>query len=213
MNYSCTVENQQNWRQQGIIYVRRKKYDLTTKEKVLYETEYLVFNMRKLRRIGVNLVRICFMVLILLVDILVIFEFLTSGNEKMFGNTQEKKITIEDSCNKEKKKIVGRGQTYYDTDELFIERCINESLTEDEMYQQAQDRGGVEILQYYINYLYAMHGQMFEEGGEVARTFEDKEWYREIKGEWREVSYEELNSNEQHNVDTMVGLLEREGYR
>ena len=36
MDYCCTVEKQQNWRQRGIFYVKRKKYDLATKQKVLY---------------------------------------------------------------------------------------------------------------------------------------------------------------------------------
>ncbi len=212
MDYSCTVENQKNWRKQSIVYVRRRQYDLATKEKALYETEYLAFNMRKLRRIGANLVRICFMVLLLLAAILLVFEIVASlSDEKMLGHTQEKNVQIEED-KKEKKVVVDQGQTY-DTDELFIERCITECLTEDEVYQQAQGRGDVRILQFYINYIYALHGQAFEKGGEMARTFEAKEWYAQMKGKWRNVSYEELNSNEQHNVNIMVGLLEMEGYR
>lgn len=210
MDYCCTVEKQQDWRQRGIFYVKRKKYDLATKQKVLYETDYLVLNMRKVRMIGAFFVRICLVGLLLLAVILLTFKLLASGNDKMLDGRKQEKNLRTGIYNIEKETREDQMQTY-DTDETFIQRCSTERLAREEIYQQAQ--GHVEILQYYINYLYALHGQAFEEGGEVDRTFRGKEWYRQMEGELREVQYEDLNFNEQHNVDIMVEVLEMEGYR
>ena len=95
----------------------------------------------------------------------------------------------------------------------IMERCYTEYLTEEDLYEAAGKDGNLgETLQYLINFIYARNGHDFEEGGIIDSLFQEESWYQEIS-EKRIVTYENLNRYEQKNIDTMVTILEKEGYR
>lgn len=95
----------------------------------------------------------------------------------------------------------------------IMERCYTEYLTEEDLYEAAGKDGNLgETLQYLINFIYARNGHDFEDGGIIDSLFQEESWYQEIS-EKRIVTYENLNRYEQKNIDTMVTILEKEGYR
>lgn len=112
----------------------------------------------------------------------------------------EKQIAIEEDVQKE---TVGEAPT-------IGERCSNSYLTNEEI-RKLYEQEGPDQLQFYINLMYARHGNTFEKGSNNDLYFSEQDWYQKL--EKKVVCYEDLNEFEKKNVDLFSIFLEEKGYR
>lgn len=185
--YACEISHEKN--------KERKNYLIRTESQYSFDENYVLHEVVKyrlnMRKIIYNFIWLGFIVLLILFGI---------GLASPKG-AENKAVETDKEAETEKKL----------TEEIF-DKCSSNYLEEGEIYKLYSDKESFcEQLQFYINLIYARHGQAFERGGASDAYFQEQEWYEQLVK--KEVGYEELNEFEQENVNLLVGILKREGYR
>lgn len=202
--HRCRLVAVEDWEKCGIIMKVESQY-LLDDNNVLHENALYILNIRKF---------------VLLVTSIICVAAL--GHAIIARCMSAVQIADESECTKATVEVVAEATQEMMSEEVdsiatskktIMERCYTEYLTEEDLYEAAGKDGNLgETLQYLINFIYARNGHDFEEGGIIDSLFQEESWYQEIS-EKRIVTYENLNRYEQKNIDTMVTILEKEGYR
>lgn len=202
--HRCRLVAVEDWKKCGIIMKVESQY-LLDDNNVLHENALYILNIRKF---------------VLLVTSIICVAAL--GPAIITRCMSVVQTTDESECTKATVEVVAEATQEMMSEEVdsiatskktIMEKCYTEYLTEEDLYEAAGKDGNLgETLQYLINFIYARNGHDFEEGGIIDSLFQEESWYQEIS-EKRIVTYENLNRYEQKNIDTMVTILEKEGYR
>lgn len=202
--HRCRLVAVEDWEKCGIIMKVESQY-LLDDNNVLHENALYILNIRKF---------------VLLVTSIICVAAL--GHAIIARCMSAVQTADESECTKATVEVVAEATQEMMSEEVdsiatskktIMERCYTEYLTEEDLYEAAGKDGNLgETLQYLINFIYARNGHDFEEGGIIDSLFQEESWYQEIS-EKRIVTYENLNRYEQKNIDTMVTILEKEGYR
>ncbi len=202
--HRCRLVAVEDWEKCGIIMKVESQY-LLDDNNVLHENALYILNIRKF---------------VLLVTSIICVAVL--GPAIITRCMSAVQTADESECTKATVEVVAEATQEMMSEEVdsiatskktIMEKCYTEYLTEEDLYEAAGKDGNLgETLQYLINFIYARNGHDFEEGGIIDSLFQEESWYQEIS-EKRIVTYENLNRYEQKNIDTMVTILEKEGYR
>lgn len=201
---SCRLIAREDWKECGFIMKSESHY-LLDENKVLHENILYKLNTRKIVLLvasiigaiilGHAIIALCMPV----VHIADVVDCIKATVELVEETTQE--VKAEEAASQDS------------SEQLFMEKCSTEYLVEEDFYDACGMDGDLrEKLQYFINYIYARNGHAFQEGGAVDSLFQEESWYKEMS-EKRIVTYENLNRYEQKNIDTMVTIMKKEGYR
>ena len=188
--YACEISHEKN--------KERKNYLIKTESQYSFDENHVLHEVVKYRlnmgKIIYNFIWLSFIVLLILFGV---------GLASAKG--AENKAVETD-------KEIQETETENKLIEVIFDKCSSNYLDEEEIYELYSDKESFcDQLQFYINLMYARHGQAFERGGDSDAYFQEQEWYQQLVK--KEVSYEELNEFEEKNVNLLVGILKREGYR
>lgn len=188
--YACEIYHEKN--------KDRKNYLIRTESQYSFDENHVLHEVVKYR---LNMAKIiCNCIRLSLIVLLILF-----GVGLASAKVAESKVVETD-------KEIQETETEKKLTEVIFDKCSSDYLDEEEIYELYFDKESFcSQLQFYINLMYARHGQAFAKGGDSNAYFQEQEWYQQLVK--KEVSYEELNEYEQKNVNLLVGILKREGYR
>lgn len=194
---SCRIVYNNGLRGAGVFLKKDAYYWLDSRGRMHERTSY---GINKLLLIW--LVAIFTIVLISICGYIVFtkFTFATVVTEEEITKDNERQVAVEkDIQNEIAVKVPPIG-----------ERCSHSYLTNEEI-RKIYEQEGPDQLQFYINLMYARHGQIFRKGSKNDLYFNQQEWYQKL--EKGTVCYEDLNDFEKKNVDLLSAFLKKEGYR
>lgn len=138
-----------------------------------------------------------------------VLDALSDGNSSDSVPAMEESATVETGVSVEE----AESDSVFDADGFLFSDSADEYLTEDELYELKYDDeySFEDLLGFARNEIYARHGFPFKEGGKYFNHYIQYDWYNEM--EHSDVSDGELNEFEHANVDLIVNIETREGFR
>lgn len=202
--YSCRLVADEDWKECGFIMKSESHY-LLDENMVLHENIFYKLNISKIVLFVASIIGA--VILGYAIIALCMYVVQTADEGECAKATVE--LVVEATQEMKSEEVASIASP----EQLFTERCSTEYLTAEDFYEAGGMDGDLgEKLQYFINYIYARNGHAFQEGGTIDSLFQEESWYHGMS-EKRIVTYENLNQYEQKNIDTMVTILKKEGYR